>query len=56
MRPVETIQEWGEEGKRRMVEGVNSTLIYLIYYKTFCKNHNVPPPSTTLTQAMAETT
>jgi hypothetical protein len=23
--------------------GMNSTMIYLIYYKNFCKSHNVPP-------------
>jgi hypothetical protein len=31
-----------------MVEGVNLTMIYLIYYKNFCKWHSVPPPSTTI--------
>jgi hypothetical protein len=31
---------WGE---RRAAEGVNSTMIYLIYCKNFCKCHNVPP-------------
>jgi hypothetical protein len=25
-----------------MVEGVNSSMIYLIYCKNFCKCHNVP--------------
>jgi hypothetical protein len=28
-----------------MTEGVNSSMIYMIYYKNFCKCHNVPPPS-----------
>jgi hypothetical protein len=30
-----------------MVKGVNSSMIYSIYFK-FCKCHNVPPPSTTI--------
>jgi hypothetical protein len=29
-----------------MMEGVNSSMMYLIYYKNFCKCHNVPPLST----------
>jgi hypothetical protein len=29
-----------------MMEGMNSSMIYLIYCKNFCKCHNVPPPST----------
>jgi hypothetical protein len=29
-----------------MVERMNSTMIYLIYCKNFCKWCNVPPPST----------
>jgi predicted ATP-dependent endonuclease of OLD family len=31
-----------------MVEGVNSSVIYLIYCNNFCKCHNVPLPSTTI--------
>jgi hypothetical protein len=40
MIPVEAIlgMEGGRE--RRMMEGVNSTMIYC---KNFCKFHNVPP-------------
>jgi hypothetical protein len=34
----------------RMVEGVNSSMIYLIYFKKLCKCHNVPPPNTTIKQ------
>jgi hypothetical protein len=30
------------------VEGVNSSIIYLIHCKNFCKYSNVPPPSTTV--------
>jgi hypothetical protein len=41
MRPVETMG-MGGEGKRRMMEGINSSMIYLIYCKNFCKCHNVP--------------
>jgi hypothetical protein len=29
----------------KFMEGVNSTMIYLIYCKNFCKCHDVPPPS-----------
>jgi hypothetical protein len=38
-------QERGWEEKENGGE-VNSTMIYLIYSKNFCKCHNVPPPST----------
>jgi hypothetical protein len=31
---------------RRMLEWLNSSKINLIYYKNFCKCHNVPPPKT----------
>jgi ssDNA-binding Zn-finger/Zn-ribbon topoisomerase 1 len=31
---------------RRMVEGVNPSMIYLIHCNNFCKCHSVPPPST----------
>jgi hypothetical protein len=30
------------------VKGVNSSMIYLIYYKNFYKYYNVPPPSPTI--------
>jgi hypothetical protein len=30
------------------MEGINSSMIYLIYCKNFCKCHNVPPLSTTI--------
>jgi hypothetical protein len=44
MRPVETIPRiGGRKDKRKMMEGVNSTTIYLIYCKNFYKCHNVPP-------------
>jgi hypothetical protein len=33
-----------------MVEEVNSSMIYLIYFKNFCKCLNVYPPHTHLTQ------
>jgi hypothetical protein len=39
MRPVEAVPGKGEGGKRRTMEGVNSTMIYC---KHFCKCHNVP--------------
>jgi hypothetical protein len=40
VRPAETIPGMGGEGQRRMMEGVNSAMMY---YKNFCKCHNVPP-------------
>jgi hypothetical protein len=42
MIPVETIPGMG--GKQ--VEGVNSSMIYFIHCKNFCKCHNVSPPNT----------
>jgi hypothetical protein len=39
MRPAETIPGMGEREERRMMEGVNSTMIYC---KNFCKCHYVP--------------
>jgi hypothetical protein len=41
------VSERGGE-KKEKVEGVNSSMIYLIHYKNFCKCHDVPPPSTTI--------
>jgi hypothetical protein len=46
MIPAETIPGIRERGVKENGRGVNSTMIY---YKNFCKCHNVPPPSTTLT-------
>jgi hypothetical protein len=37
-----------------MVEGVNSSVIYLIYCKNFCECINVPPPSTTIKKKRKE--
>jgi hypothetical protein len=49
MISIETIPGmWGVGGYRKMVEGMNSSTIYLIYCKNFYKCHNVPPPSTTI--------
>jgi hypothetical protein len=46
---VETVPGMGEkDGWRRMMEEVNSSMIYLIQCKNFCKCHNVPWPSTTI--------
>jgi hypothetical protein len=44
---LKLFQEWGEGGLRRAMERVNSTMIYLIYCRNFCKCHNVLPASTT---------
>jgi hypothetical protein len=41
--PVETIPGMGG-----MVEGINSSMIYLIHCRNFCKCNNVPPPCTTI--------
>jgi hypothetical protein len=42
MRPVETVP--GMLGMiRRMVEGVNSSMIYFIHCKNLCKCHSVAP-------------
>jgi hypothetical protein len=43
---LKLFQEW--VGGRKAVERVNSSIIYLIHCKNFCKCHNVPPPSTTI--------
>jgi hypothetical protein len=43
MRLVEAIPGMGGGRIRRMMEGVNSIMIYLIYCKNFHKCHNVPP-------------
>jgi hypothetical protein len=44
---LKLFQELGERGWRRVVEGVNSSMIYLIYCKKLCKYkcHNVPAPN-----------
>jgi hypothetical protein len=31
-----------------MMEEVHSSIIYLIYFKNFCKCHSIPLPSTTV--------
>jgi hypothetical protein len=43
---VETVP--GNNRGKRAVEGVNSSMIYLIHYKNLCKCYNVPPSSTTI--------
>jgi hypothetical protein len=42
---VETIPGIGEGRKKESGGGVNSSMIYLIHCKNFCKSHNVLPPS-----------
>jgi hypothetical protein len=39
---------WGQGGIKENGGGVNSSMIYLIYCKNFCKWHNVPQPSITV--------
>jgi hypothetical protein len=46
MKLVENIPGMGEY-KGEWWWGVNSSMIYLIYCKNFCKCYNVPLPSTT---------
>jgi hypothetical protein len=43
MVPVEPTPGIGGGGYRRMLEGVNSSMIYLMHCKNLCKCHNVPP-------------
>jgi hypothetical protein len=40
MRHIETISRMEGDGIRRIMEQVNSTMIYC---KNFCKCHNIPP-------------
>jgi hypothetical protein len=42
MRPVETIPAIRGEGIKRMTEGVNLSMMCLIYYKNFFKCHMCP--------------
>jgi hypothetical protein len=46
IRPVEPIPGMGEGGIKENGGGVNSSMIYLIYYKNFCKCHNAATFST----------
>jgi hypothetical protein len=43
MRPVETILGIHGGGIKETDGGVYITMIHFIYYKDFCKCHNVPP-------------
>jgi hypothetical protein len=45
MISAETIPGMGEGRYKRIMEGVNLSMIYLIYCKNFYKCYNVPPPS-----------
>jgi hypothetical protein len=44
--PIETVPGIGEAEITRAVEGVNSSMIYLIHCKNLCKCHNISPLST----------
>jgi hypothetical protein len=48
MIPVETVPQSGKGGWKTAAEVVNSSMIYLIHCKNFCKYYNVPPLSTTI--------
>jgi hypothetical protein len=39
---LKQFQESGEEGWRKAVEGVNSSMIYLRHYKNLCECHMYP--------------
>jgi hypothetical protein len=45
---LKLLQEWEKENRKESDGGVNSTMIYLIYCKNFCKCHNVFPPTKTI--------
>jgi hypothetical protein len=46
--PVQTIPGMGEGEQRKMVEELGSRMIFLIYCKSLCKCHSIPPPSTAI--------
>jgi hypothetical protein len=48
MIPVETIPGMRERRMVGMVEGVDSSTIYLIHCKNFCKCHSAHPLNTTI--------
>jgi hypothetical protein len=48
MIPVETIPGIEREGIKESCRGMNSSMIYLVHCKNFCKCYNVPLPSTTI--------
>jgi hypothetical protein len=48
MRPIETVPGMVGGGIKENGEGMNSSMMYLIYFKNICRCHNVPQPSTTI--------
>jgi hypothetical protein len=48
MIPVETVPGMGGGEIKENCRRVNSSMIYLMYYKNFCKSYNVPHSSTIL--------
>jgi hypothetical protein len=47
MIPDETVPGiGGGRGLKESRRGMNSSMIYLIHSKNFCKSHNIPPHST----------
>jgi hypothetical protein len=42
------LQELGDRRIKRTIEGMNSCMTYLIYWKNLCKWNNVSPPSKTI--------
>jgi hypothetical protein len=48
MIPVETVPGIRGGGMKESSGGGDSSMIYLIHCKNFCKYSNVPPPSTTI--------
>jgi hypothetical protein len=45
LRPIETIPEMEERGKRRVMEWANSSMIYMIYCKNFVNITMDPHPA-----------
>jgi hypothetical protein len=45
---LEPFQEQGWRDKGEWWRGYIYGMINLIYFKNFCKCHNIPPPSTTI--------
>jgi hypothetical protein len=48
MIPVETVAGIRGGEVKEISEGMNSSMIYLIYFKNLCKCNNVPTLNTTL--------
>jgi hypothetical protein len=54
MIPVEIIAGMGEGRIKENVDRANSSMTYSIYYKNFCKCHNIPQHSTVKKKEQSE--